>query len=415
MAGKIAVLGAGIIGVCCAVELQRRGYEVTLIDKNDPGQETSYGNAGVIARSSIIPFNHPGLWKSLPQLMGNKTTSFRYDPTFVAANMNWAAGFLKRANLKDFNYTTQALDDLIQLSTRKHEEMVSALGLQEKLNRKGWLYLYRQKSTFERSKLMRNTFDKFNVATKELNGEEITNLEPDLAPIFCKGLWIQDTLSFKNPGDLVKAYATYFKSNGGRIVRSKVQVLEQSNHGYELTLDSNNTIVADQVVIALGPWAKTFLKKFGYSVPLVFERGYHMNFSHDKARKLKRPVYDVDGGYVLAPMSNGVRLTTGVELAKQDAAPNYSQLSAAEAVARDAFPFDKPLDPEPWLGSRPTLPDCRPIIGQAPRHKGLWLAIGHQHIGFSTGPGTASVLGSLISGESSPIDAAPFQAERFIS
>ncbi|MFD2205471.1 NAD(P)/FAD-dependent oxidoreductase [Kiloniella antarctica] len=419
MSGKIAVLGAGIIGVCCAVELQRRGYDVTLIDKNAPGEETSYGNAGVIARSSIIPFNHPGLWKSLPKLMGNKSTSFRYDPTFVAANMNWTAGFLKRANLKDFNYTTQALDDLIQLSTRKHEEMASILGIADKLNRKGWLHLYRQKATFDKSKLIRNTFDKFNVATKELNSDQISNLEPDLAPIFAKGLWIQDTMSFQNPGDLVKAYAAYFTSHGGILTKAKIQNLEKSGDGYKLTLDktthSKNTIIVDQVVVALGPWAKTFLKKFGYRVPLVFERGYHMNFSHDKERKLNRPVYDIDGGYVLAPMSNGVRLTTGVELAQQNSSPNYSQLAAAEAGARDAFPLNKPMDSEPWLGSRPTLPDCRPIIGQAPRHNGLWLAIGHQHIGFSTGPGTASILGSLISEEASPINAEPFRAERFIT
>ncbi len=415
MSGKVAVLGAGIIGVCCAVELQRRGYEVTLIDKNDPGKETSYGNAGVIARSSMIPFNHPGIWKSLPKLMGNKTTSFRYDPSFVAANINWAARFLKRANQKDFGDTTRALDGLIQLSTRKHEEMISTLGLEKKLNRKGWLYLYRQNATYERSRLIRDTFNRFGVATKVLARDEITKLEPDLAPIFTKGLWIQDTLSFEDPGSLVAAYASYFKSNAGNVIKAKIQSLKACKDGYEVALDNNDILKVDQAVIAMGPWAKTFLKNFGYHVPLVFERGYHMNFSHDKKRKLRRPIYDVDGGYVLAPMSNGVRLTTGVELAEQEAAPNYNQLNAAETVARDAFPLDTPLDPKPWLGSRPTLPDCRPIIGQAPRHKGLWLAIGHQHIGFSTGPGTASVLGTLISGEQPLIDAEPFRAERFIS
>ncbi|WP_417432376.1 NAD(P)/FAD-dependent oxidoreductase [Kiloniella sp.] len=414
MSGKIAIIGAGIVGVCCAVELIERGFDVTLIDKNDPGKETSYGNAGVIARSSLVPLNHPGIWKSLPKLLRNKATSFRYNPYFLAANTNWTAKFLKHANDKDFLYTATALDNLIKLSTDKHEQSASKLDLAEKFNKKGWFYLYRTDDAFRRAKNLHNSYQQYNIKTEIMDQDRIFELEPSLTTIFNKGLWIQDTYSYSDPGALVSAYADYFKSLGGTIIKSFVQGLEKVDQGYHLILNQQRLKV-DQVVVALGPWAKDFLRNFGYQVPLAFERGYHLNYTTSSNHQLTRPVYDVEGGYVLAPMKGGVRLTTGVELTSHDAPPNYKQIKAAEISAREAFPLKKPLEEKPWLGSRPTLPDCRPIIGSAPRHNDLWLAIGHQHIGFSTGPGTASILGALISGENPPIDAKPFRAERFIS
>jgi D-amino-acid dehydrogenase len=168
-------------------------------------------------------------------------------------------------------------------------------------------------------------------------------------------------------------------------------------------------------VLALGPWTREFAKtSLGLSVPMAFERGYHMHYGAAGGATLGRPVYDTGGGYVLSPMAQGLRLSTGVQLADRAAPPDLAQLGLAELAAREAFPLDVRLDEKAWLGSRPTLPDSRPIIGECPGRAGLWLAFGHQHIGFNTGPGTAALLGSMMAGEACAFDPAPFRPSRFL-
>ena len=206
-----------------------------------------------------------------------------------------------------------------------------------------------------------------------------------------------------------------FQARGGELVRDEVASLQRDAGGsWRLRGQDGGATTARHVVIALGPWANDVLKPLGVAAPIAFERGYHQHFAAAGGATLRRPVHDTAAGYVLAPMERGLRLSTGVELTARDAPANRVQLEMAEAAARQAFPLGA-RSGDHWLGARPTLPDCRPMIGQAPRHPGLWLAIGHQHIGLSTGPGTAQVLASLMLGEPCSIDPGPFRAERFIA
>lgn len=413
----VAILGAGIVGVSCALELQRRGFEVTLFDRTAPGRETSYGNAGVIARSSLMPFNNPGLWPALPKLLKNTSASFRYDPVFLARNLHWAVRFLASARTSVFRETTAALDALIRLSTAEHRRLLVEAGAAHRLRTNGWLFLYRNEQAFAGSRLSRETFDRFGVATQVLNAKELSDLEPHLKPLFPRALWIQDTASVDSPGRVVEAYARLFVSRGGQLRRASIGGLGRSGAtgAWQIREESGALHEASKVVLALGPWTREFAQKaLGISVPMAFERGYHMHYSAAGNATLGRPVYDTGGAYVLSPMEQGLRLSTGVQLTQRDAPRNLAQLDLAERSAREAFPLESRLEPEAWLGSRPTLPDSRPIVGECPRHPGLWLAFGHQHIGFSTGPGTARLLGSLMLGEQCEIDPLPFAPERFL-
>jgi D-amino-acid dehydrogenase len=417
MKNTVAVLGAGIVGVSCALELQRRGFDVTIFDRVAPGRETSYGNAGVIARSSLMPFNHPGLWATLPKLLKNRSASFRYNPRFVAKNLPWALKFLSNTRAAVFHETTAALDALIRLSTQEHQRLLSEAGAAHRLRTTGWLFLYRSEDGFLGSQLSRDTFKKFGIATQTLDARELAELEPHLKPLFPRALWIQDTLSVDSPGQVVEAYARLFTSRGGRIRQSSIAGLGRSNAGdaWQVTEDAGTVHEASRVVLALGPWTKEFAKKsLGLSVPMAFERGYHMHYRAAGGTSLGRPVYDTGGGYVLSPMEQGLRLSTGVQLTEREAPRNLVQLDLAEQAAREAFPIEERLEKEAWLGSRPTLPDSRPIIGECPGHAGLWLAFGHQHIGFNTGPGSAALLASMMAGEACAFDPAPFRPSRFI-
>ncbi len=403
-----------MVGVSCALELQRRGCQVTLIDRLLPGQETSYGNAGVIARSSLIPLNNPGLWAALPQLLRNRSVQFRYRAQFVLRNRAWVAGFLAAARQSVFETSTAALDALIRLSTSEHLRLLGEAQALGHVRDNGWIFLYRSAEAFARASLARTTFARFAIATETLDRQGLSDLEPHLRPIFERALWIKDSLSVDDPGAVVAAYARLFADRGGRIERAEVAQLSPVAQGWQAQDGAGRRWQAQHMVVALGPWSPRVLAPLGLRVPMAFERGYHMHYGAQGEAQLQRPVYDSAGGYVLSPMAQGLRLCTGVELADCDAPPNLAQLDLAEQAARCAFALGPRLQAEAWLGRRPTLPDSRPAIGAAPRCPGLWLAFGHQHIGFSTGPGTAALLAALMLGGKAPMDAAPFAPQRCI-
>ncbi|MBD8892628.1 NAD(P)/FAD-dependent oxidoreductase [Roseibium litorale] len=414
----IIVVGAGMVGVSTALELLKRGAKVTLLDKNEPGRETSYGNAGVLARSSLMPINNPALLSQLPGLIGNQRTGLRYDPWFLASNLNWAMRFILSSRQSVFRKTTRALDSLIRLSIERHLRLLDETGMRERLSDHGWFFLYRDQKSFDRTALLRQTLDAHEVSVSELSAPELSQLEPALMPIFQHALWIKGSYSVNDPGAIVTGYARRFAELGGVFLQSAAERLFEDGTGAEVLLNSGERLQADKLVVCLGPWARNFLKKSGYDVMMAYERGYHMHFSGDtrsNEKRLTRPVYDTGGGYVLAPMTQGLRLTTGVELADCDAPRSDRQLKQAEKAAREAIYLGEQVEDEAWLGRRPTFPDSRPVIGLAPSSRNTYFAFGHQHIGFATGPGTALVLADLMEGNTPPIDAAPFKPERFIS
>mgnify|MGYP000952819331 CR=1 FL=1 len=421
---SVAVLGAGMVGTATALALQKKGFRVTLIDRLDPGRETSYGNAGVLARSSLMPFNHPGLFAQLPQLLSNQGASFRYQPRFVLRNLGWALRFVGNARRGVFEQTTAALDALIRLSLQEHAQLLLQAGMAHRLRDNGWLFLYRQARAFAGGALGRERMAHFEVATEVLDQDGLRQLEPALKPIFERALWVKDSWSVDNPGAVVAGYARHFAAQGGRILQARLRTIAPlpgqrwrvvgDGSGDSGNSGGDTLAEADRVVVALGPWSRQFLATLGVRVPMAFERGYHMHFAPMPGLTLGRPVYDTGGAYVLSPMEQGLRLTSGVELTDCDAPPNPLQLDLAETSARQALDMGERLEPEPWLGRRPTLPDSRPIIDTMPGRRNLWLAFGHQHIGFSTGPGTAALLAALMCGEPPPIDAHPFRAERFL-
>lgn len=415
MGNDVIVLGAGIVGVCCALELQRRGMTVTLVDRQAPGMETSMGNAGVLARSSLMPFNHPGLWGQLPRLLKNDTVQFRYRWPYLASNLGWAARFLMSARPSVFQETARALDGLIRLSAPEHLKLLDESGARHRLRDTGWIFLYRTAAAWNGGALGRRTFAQYEVPTRELDPAALAELEPALSPIFHRALWIQGSYSVDDPHEVVAAYAGLFQRAGGIFKRMDAAAIRRDANGWTVQATrALESVSADRLVVALGPWSKAMLKTTGIDLPMAFERGYHMHYNGRDGARVTRPVYDTGGGYVLSPMARGLRLSTGVELNACEAPARPEQLDLAEQRAREAFPLGDRLDAAAWLGRRPTLPDSRPMIGEAPRHPGLWLALGHQHIGFSTAPGTAKVLAELMLDGAAASRHAAFRPGRFI-
>lgn len=410
----VLVLGAGIVGICAALELQARGARVTVIDRSGPGSETSYGNAGVFARSSLFPINNPGLLSGLPGLLSNRRAGLRYRWPFLLSNPGWAARFLLNARAARFRKTARALDSLIKLSIDGHLRLVRDAGQQNRLSDQGWVFLYRSQASYDRSGLMRRTLQEFGVETDTLDADGLHGLEPALKQVFSRALWVKDTYSVNDPGALVQGYADLFQNRGGRIQQGNAASVREGEDAACVQLDTGEMLTASHAVVCLGPWGRGMMEKAGFAVPMGFERGYHRHFCGSAAPALTRPVYDTGGGYVLAPMAQGLRLSSGVELAGCEAPPAPQQLEQAEAAARQAIDLGRRIEQTPWLGRRPTFPDSRPVIGRAPGMRRLSVAFGHQHIGLSTGPGTARLLADMLEGRTPPIDAAPFSPGRFL-
>jgi D-amino-acid dehydrogenase len=408
------VLGAGMVGVACALELQRKGFEVTLVDKASPGSETSYGNGGVIARSSLIPLNNPSLPSSLPSLLRNNKPQLKYNPWFVLQNLSWGWQFLRNTRQSVFEETATALDELIRLSTAEHQRLIAQAGIAHRLRDTGWLFLYRSEQAYESGAFSRSIYDRFSIKTQSLNDVQLRDLEPNLAPIFPKALWIQDALSVDSPGETVRAYAAMFVQMGGRIVHGGVGSLHRRGDDiWEVLLENGERLPSAHIVVALGPWSREFLGRLKFKIPMGFERGYHQHFQTQQDVRLNRPIYDTAKGYILTPMQQGIRLTTGVELTHHLAPSNLNQLHMGIEAAKQIFPLGGLTADPIWRGARPTLPDSRPMIGELPGAKNLWAAFGHQHIGFSTSTGTAALLCALMLGQPTPINPEPFRPGRF--
>ncbi|WP_342359621.1 FAD-binding oxidoreductase [Terrarubrum flagellatum] len=410
MTGRVIVLGAGMVGVSTGLALLRRGFSVTILDRREPGSETSYGNAGILSSGSMVPLNAPSLWGSLPRYLTNRHPALRYNLGFLASHPAWPLRFLAHATSSQVERSAIALHGLLQASLKLHRSLIVEAGATHRLRETGWLKLWRS-DNLEAAKAEQATLARYGVRSEIFDRQGISALEPDINPIFSVGLLHQDTASVDAPGAVTKAYAALFAREGGRIETTDIKTISQAGEEWRV-ITSSGEHSAPHLVVALGPWSADMLAQLGYRFPLGFERGYHREFRAADGRKLSRPLHDVEGAFVLTPVENGFRITSGVELNARDAAPNFNQIELAEKSAEDIMPFGAPVG-DVWRGARPTLPDSLPAIGRAPRHDRLWVAFGHQHIGFTTGPATGDALATLIAGEKPSFDISAFSPSRF--
>ena len=407
----VVVLGAGIVGVSAAIAARQRGLSVTLVDRREPGSETSYGNAGVLSSGSILPLNKPSLWRALPSYVANRNAALRWDPVWTIRNIGWVARFLADARPSRTEPRAAALHGLIGESLKLHREWIVKADALQRIRETGWLKVWRS-DALEPAKQEQAFLASYGIESRLLDRQAISALEPNIVPVYKVGLLHAQTASVDSPGAVVKAYARMFASAGGEIRQSEIRAILPNEDGWRVTL-ADGDVGARHVVVALGPWSADLLRPLGYRVPLAFERGYHREFKPNPARSLQRPIHDAEGSFLMTPMENGIRVTTGVELTDRDAPSSLAQLDAVVPLAKGVVEFGEAVG-EPWRGSRPTLPDSLPMIGPAPRHAGLWLAFGNQHIGFTTGPATGAAIAAMIATVRPSFDVGPFAPSRYL-
>ncbi|MFM0551256.1 FAD-binding oxidoreductase [Paraburkholderia sediminicola] len=404
------VLGAGIVGVCIAVHLQKRGHRVALVDRKLPGNETSFGNAGLIQREGVYPYAFPRELGTLMRYARNRSPEVRYHANAMlkAAPFLWQywrnSHPVKHAAIARF-YST-----LIEHCVSEHRALATDAGASALLRPIGWMKVFRTEAVRDsETRLAEQWHREYGVEFESLDAANLQQMEPNLDRSLIGALRYTASDSVSDPNALVTAYAKYFQRIGGRCFIGDANTLR--DHWQVDT--AAGTIVASSAVVALGPWSDQLSSRLGYRLPLGTKRGYHMHYGAQPGARLNHPVLDVERGYLLAPMAKGIRLTTGAEIARHDAPKTPTQLAAVEPTARTLFPLAGRLDAEPWMGRRPCTPDMMPIIGAAVDHKDLWFAFGHAHHGLTLGPVTGRLIAEMMTGEETLVDTRPFRVDRF--
>lgn len=406
------ILGAGIIGVSTALHLQARGHAVCLVDKKDPGEGTSYGNAGLIERSSVIPYSFPRGLANLIKYGLNNRTDVRYDLAYMPKLAPWLFQFWRHSSADGLAKATKAMLPLVEASVTEHDFLIGQAGCQNLVQDKGWLEAFCSEQAFDAFVKTLPSLDRFGLNYKVLDNTGFATAEPSMRNIAGAVHWL-DPKTVSDPSALVKAYASLFTQRGGVFLYGDASTLQQQSDGWSVR--ASEPVTARNVVAALGPQSHLIYDKAGMKLPMAVKRGTHLHFSLEDSTALHHPVVEVEGGYVLAPMRQGMRLTTGIEFAAPDAPANRILLDRAEKRARKVLPsLGKPVEAQPWLGLRPCMPDMRPVIGQVPNKPGLWMNFGHAHHGLTLGPASGRLLAELMTGEKPFIPAEPYSASRFM-
>jgi D-amino-acid dehydrogenase len=406
------VLGAGIVGVSVALQLAKRGVAVALVDRRGPGEGTSYGNAGVIGGTGVFPAAFPNHLRDLIRILFHRAPEANYHLQFLPSIAPWLIAFRAAAKPEKLIEHAWLMRPLMAQALPEHEMLMREANAEHYLRRDGCISVYHTDRAFTALAPELELANRWGVTGRVLDADAVRELEPSLEPVFRHAVHWSAAGTVSNPLAVTRAYAARFMALGGVLLEGDARSLRRAGAGWRLET-AQGPVDAQDVVVALGPWAPDLLEPLGIQLPLAIKRGYHRHFRPAGNARLIRPLVDREMGYVLAPMEQGLRLTTGVEFADRDALPTPVQLKRVMPHAKRLFPLGEPVEAEAWLGRRPCFPDSRPVIGRAPGLQGLWLCYGHGHLGLTLGPASGRLLTEMMTGATPFMDPTPLSAERF--
>ena len=407
---KVAVIGAGIIGVCIAHFLRKNGHEVILYDQNEPGTQTSFGNAGLFASHECVTANSPQLWKNLPSMMFNKNSPVVIDWFHVLKHLPWVIRFLRNCTTARVEHIAKSLSDFSRHSVLAYEEIFNDVDVSNNIIHKEPIFIYESKKLFEQNQYAFNLRKKYNVHFDIISKEDIAKMEPNLKPIYYKGIVLKGESFTRSPLQITQKIFDNFIKNGGYFIKSKIESIHKMNDSLFLKCNTKEQQF-NKIVIAAGVWSNILARSIGDHFPLDTERGYHITFEN-KNNLLSHPVGWAKSGFYLTPMKDGIRAAGTVEIAGLKKQMNKNILDTIETTSRSILPKLGKVKSK-WMGFRSTLPDSLPVIGESQKCKNVYYAFGHQHLGLSLAAITGKVVLSLIENKTNNIDINPLNPYRF--
>ena len=409
---KAAVIGAGIVGTCCALYLQRDGWQVTLIDPREPGEACSFGNAGLIATSAIPPIARPGLLRRVPAMLLDPLGPFAVRWSYMPRAAPWLWRFIRAGAPGRVETITAALASLTCQSEEAYETLLESAGAGDLIYRRGALLVYETEAELEFGRVDRALRHRFGGKAEAVSADEIREIEPALAPIFKGGTYRPDVHSVASPVRLTRALAADFLRKGGSMVRAEARGIAMTAAGLRRVVTGEAPVDAELVVVAAGAWSKALVRPLGAKLPLDTERGYHAML-RDPGLDLRLPVGSDARGFYCTPMADGLRVAGTVELAGLEAPPNYARADILLQHAARFYPELRTAPVERWMGPRPSFPDSKPVISGLDGAPGVLLAFGHGHIGLTLAAVTGRAIADMAAARPTVADMTPFRADRF--
>lgn len=408
----IAIIGAGIVGICAAAYLSEAGRKVVVFDRTGVCEETSSGNAAAFAFSDVLPLAQKGMIRNLPKWLADPLGPLAIPPAYLPTLLPWLWRFWRAGASRHHETSLAAQATMMRLAEAEWMGLMDRSETRSMLREDGSLELYESDAEFRASLSGWSARDRFGIGYRHVEGAELAELQPGLASRFIKGTLVPGWKTVADPKLLGKAVWAYAERKGARFEKATVMRVSADDRGVSLSLADGTSRRAGRLLVAAGAWSHQLVRALGDAIPLETERGYNTTLPAT-AFDVKRQLIFSGHGFVITPLSTGLRVGGAVELGGLKRAPNFVRSRAMLEKARQFLPGLDPAGGREWMGFRPSLPDSLPVIGRAHAAANVFYAFGHGHLGLTQAAGTGRLIRDLVLGQAAAIDLAPFSPTRF--
>lgn len=405
------MIGAGIVGVCCALYLQRAGRQVVLIDPAAPGSEASRSNAGIITSGDVVPIGTPGVLRRVPRMLLDPLAPLTIRPTYLPRIAPWLARFILSSRPARVEQISVALGRLVADGIASYEPLIADAGAEFLIRREGLLYIYQADKAFEGATRSLDLKRRRGVEFRILDPGEVARMEPSIASVR-RAVHYPKTLYTVDPGRFVETLARHFQDRGGALAREAVTGFRLDRSGPTAVLTDRGSHPSDAVVVAAGAWSRELALQLGTRVPLDTERGYVMMLP-DPGVSPRVAMISGDHHVAITPMADGLRLSGTVEFAGLRAPANPARADKLGRASGHIFPEVNLTGATWWMSHRPSMPDSLPVIARSPRYRNVFFAFGHGHNGLGFAAITGKLISELAGGRETSVDVTPFSVQRF--
>ena len=407
----IGIIGAGIQGVCGGLFLIKKGFSVTLFDKDEPGHlSASYGNAGHFSPYASVPINRPDILTDVPTMLLSSTGPLALKWNYVPKMIPWFLEFLKNCSRKKMMHTAKYMHQILDLALPAYDDLFKEIDISGLVENKGIVYFWTNKDLKSRE-LEINIRKELGVEQQLLTAHEIHDLEPHIRKIYHSGIYYPSARHARNPKKILLKLFDLFLQKGGHFEKQNVNTINFSSDEKPIIKTNLNSYIFDKSVIACGAFSKKLTDEVNEKIPLDTERGYHVHFKgHDHL--LTRPVIFLNRGFGITPMEPGLRVVGTVEFGGLNNPISKKRIVNLVNNAKYLFP-ELTEHYDEWLGFRPTLPDCLPVMGPSKNYKNLYYSFGHHHLGWTLGAISGKIMARMIAGENTNLDLSVYSSLRF--
>ena len=407
---KIGIVGAGIQGISNALFLQKKGFSVTIFDRDEPGSPAaSYGNAGHFSPYASVPINRPDVLTDVPAMLLSSTGPLALKWNYVPKMMPWFLQFIRNCTTKRMMHTAKNMHQILDLALPAYDELFDEVELGGLVEKKGILYIWNDQSLKSRE-LEIKVRNELGVDQQVITPKEIHDLEPNIKPIYHGGVYYQYGRHARNPKKILLKLYDLFLKKGGKFLKMNIKDINFNDEKPVIKAETQSFLF-DKIVIACGSFSKKLTDNLDEKIPLDTERGYHVHFKNCD-HLLSRPVIFQNRGFGITPMEQGLRVVGTVEFGGLNNPLSKSRVKNLINNAKYMM-GDLPEHEDEWLGFRPTLPDYLPVIGPSKKYKNVFYCFGHHHLGWTLGPISGKIISGMIAEENTNLDLKPYSSLRF--